>query len=85
MAGNTFCSVTSWNHMPANATFVSGSWFPPVGRVCSKINDAVDHFPERRLFNASEVNQGKAGSGPNFNHPLSLKHPPSFLCVNKFN
>lgn len=73
--------------MPANGTFVSVSWFfPRVGQICSKINDTVDRFPEWRLFNASEINQEKAGSSPNFNHPLSLTpRPSSFPCANKCN
>lgn len=50
-------SVTSWNRMPANGTFVSVSCFfsPHAGQICSKINDAVDHFPERRLFNVPKL------------------------------
>lgn len=47
-----------------------------VGQICSNVNEAVDHFPEQRLLNASEINQEKAGNGPNFNHALNTPPPP---------
>lgn len=48
MRTGTRRSVPSWNRTPANGAFVSVSWFfsPHVGQICSKINDAGDHFPE---------------------------------------